>query len=123
TPAADRPERQRTLAATISWSYDMLTDEERRVFRQLSVFAGPVGMDAVHAVVAQDRDPLEVVSRLVDASLLEAREGPDGEPLVHLLETIRWFAGELLERHGESEAARLRHAEWCIRVAHDSSSL
>ncbi|WP_353508413.1 adenylate/guanylate cyclase domain-containing protein [Intrasporangium sp.] len=119
----DRPERQRTLTATISWSYDMLTEADRRVLRQLSVFSSRVGLDAVEAVVGVGgRDPLDVVADLVDASLLEIRDGPDGEPVVYLLETIGRFALDRLEEHGEVDATRQRHAEWCIRIARDFSA-
>ncbi|HET6666586.1 MAG TPA: adenylate/guanylate cyclase domain-containing protein [Intrasporangium sp.] len=120
----DRPERQRTLTATISWSYDMLTEEDRRVLRQLSVFSSRVGLDAVEAVVGvEGRDPLDVVADLVDASLLEIRDGPDGEPMVYLLETIGHFALDRLEEQGEVDATRQRHAEWCVRVAREFSAV
>ncbi|HKX67345.1 MAG TPA: adenylate/guanylate cyclase domain-containing protein [Intrasporangium sp.] len=120
----DRPERQRTLTATISWSYDMLTESDRRVLRQLGVFSSRIGLDAVEAVVeGEGRDPLDVVADLVDASLLEVRDGPDGEPVVYLLETIGRFALDRLEEQGEADAARQRHAEWCIRVAREFSAV
>ena len=122
--AADRPERQRTLRATISWSYDMLPEEEKRVFRRLGIFSGQVGLDAVEeVVVSEGRDPLDVVALLVDVSLLEIAEGHDGEPLISMLETIRGFARDRLEECGETDELRLRHARWCLRVTNEIAAL
>ena len=119
----DRAERQRTLASTISWSYDLLDPSDRRVFRHLGVFSSRVGLDAVEQVVGSgaddSRDPLDVVAHLVDVSLLEIVEGPDGEPMVFMLETIRRFARDLLEESGEADVVRLRHAQWLERVTAD----
>ena len=121
--AVDRAERQRTLASTISWSYDLLEEPDRLVFRRLGVFSSRVGLDAVEQVVGvgrdDPRDPLDVVAHLVDVSLLEIVEGPDGEPMVFMLETIRRFARDLLEASGASDAVRLRHAQWLERVTAD----
>jgi predicted ATPase len=124
TPAVDRPERQRTLAATISWSHDLLSESDRLVFRRLGVFSSRVGLDAVEAVVGSEAgDPLDVVGHLVDVSLLEVVEGPEGEPMIYLLETIRRFARDRLEEHEEADEVRLRHVEWCVGVAHEISGL
>jgi len=118
TTIARRSQRQRTLAATISWSYDLLDESDRRVFRQLAVFSSRFDLDAVAQVLGeQDRDPLDVVAHLVDVSLLEIVEGPDGEPMLFLLETIRRFAREQLEASDEHDAVRLAHALWCRDVA------
>ena len=121
--AVDRTERQRTLASTISWSYDLLEEPDRLVFRRLGVFSSRVGLDAVEQVVGvgrdDPRDPLDVVAHLVDVSLLEIVEGPDGEPMVFMLETIRRFARDLLEASGASDEVRLRHAQWLERVTAD----
>jgi predicted ATPase len=122
--AADRSERQRTLWATISWSYDLLDAWDQRVLRQLGVFSGPFDLDAVaHIVGAQDRDPLDVVAHLIDVSLLEIVEGPDGEPRMFLLETIRRFARELLLASDEHDDVRLAHARWYLEVAAGISGL
>ena len=113
---ADRSERQRTLQATISWSYDLLDDPDQRVFRQLGVFSSRFDLDAVaHVVGAEDRDPLDVVAHLIDVSLLEIVEGPDGEPMLFLLETIRRFARERLQASDEHDDVRLAHARGTCR--------
>ena len=94
------------------------------MFRQLGVFSGRFDLDAVaHVVGAPDRDPLDVVAHLVDVSLLEVVEGPEGEPMIFLLETIRRFSLGLLEESDEYDAVRLAHARWYVTVARQISGL
>lgn len=122
--AGDRASRQRTLHATIAWSYDLLEPDDQRVFRRLGVFSGRVDLEAVEQVVGiEDRDPLDIVAHLVDVSLLEIFEGADGEPTVWMLQTVRRFARERLEAEGEYDEARLRHARWCVGVASEITGL
>src|SRR5271166_1039573 len=68
--------RQQTLRAVVDWSYDLLFEDERRLFARLSVFVGGCGLDAAEAVCADDQVPageiLDVLSRLVDKSLVAA---------------------------------------------------
>src|SRR5262249_59943023 len=78
--------RQRSLAASVDWSYQLLGERERRVFRQISLIAGPFTLEAAEAVARQSAAP--VVARLVDCSLLTPpRVGPDGRPRYSMLET------------------------------------
>lgn len=112
----DAPERQRTLLDAIGWSYNLLGDGERTVFRALGAFAGEVPLEAIEAVCEGARiDALTAVARLVDKNLL-VRVG-DGEPRFRMLETIREFAEERLELTGESRAVRQRHAAWFLGLA------
>jgi predicted ATPase/class 3 adenylate cyclase len=114
---ADRTERQWTLAATIAWSYDLLTPAEQTVFRRLGVFAASCDLEAIEAVVETgDADPLDTVAHLVDMSLAKVVDGADGEPRIVLLETIRAFARHQLEG-AEGDEVRLRHAQWCVERA------
>ena len=119
--ARDLPKRQQTLRQTIQWSYDLLSPDEARVFRLLSVFAGGFTLELVESVwsrLATDEDaaaniagsPLEQVAALVDESLVRQRELDDGETRFDLLLTIREFAGEMLDRVGEGHAVRRAHA-------------
>ena len=103
----DAPERQRTLEATIEWSYDLLTDEEKRLFARLSVFVGGFALEAAEAVPDAD---LDVLASLVDKSLVHESEGRLG-----LLDTIREFAGGKLVESGEAADLRRRHAEYYVR--------
>src|SRR4029077_6778799 len=101
--ATDAPERQRTLRATIEWSYALLGEEARRLLERLSVFAGGFTLDLAEEVADADLDAL---NELVDLSLLKQR--PGGRFLV--LETIREFAAERLDDAGATDGVRRRHA-------------
>jgi predicted ATPase/class 3 adenylate cyclase len=122
--ASDRPERQRTLGATIAWSYHLLEPPEQQVFRRLGVFAASADLDAVAAVAGDgSTDPLDTIGRLVDANLLHVVEAADGEPRISLLETIRSFARERLGESEEADEVRLRHLRWCIETADRTTGL
>ena len=106
----DAPERQRTLRATIEWSYDLLPNELRAVFARLAVFAGTFSFEAAEAVVDATFDELDA---LVEVSLLKPVRGDR----LLMLETIREFAVERLADSGEEPALRRRHAEYFLTVA------
>lgn len=121
---AGRPERQRTLRATIAWSYDLLDPSDQQVFRRLGVFSSRFDLAAVAQLAnTPDQDPLDVVAHLIDVSLVEIVEGPDGEPMIWLLDTVRRFARDQLREAGEYEQTRLAHARWCVQVAQQISGL
>jgi predicted ATPase/DNA-binding CsgD family transcriptional regulator len=112
----DAPERQQTLVNAIAWSYELLNDTERRVFRALGAFAGETTLEAIEAVCEDVRvDVLTPVAGLVDKNLL-LRVG-EGETRFRMLETIREFAEERLELTGEADAVRRRHAAWFLGLA------
>jgi predicted ATPase/class 3 adenylate cyclase len=122
--ASDRPARQRTLGATIAWSYDLLEPVEQQVFRRLGVFAASADLDAVAAVAGDgSTDPLDTIGRLVDANLVHVVEAADGEPRISLLETIRTFARDRLGESGDADQVRLRHLRWCIEAANRTTGL
>ena len=110
----DADPRQRTLRATIEWSYDLLTPEEQHLFARFSVFAGGCAYDAAEEICGADEDTLQ---SLLDKSLLRRRPGLAGEPRFWMLETIRQFAAERLDERGEHEALARRHAEWHAELA------
>jgi predicted ATPase/DNA-binding NarL/FixJ family response regulator len=111
---------QRTLRATMDWSYELLPDEERTLFRRLSVFASGFSLEALESVCAGEglaRDEvLELLSHLVDKSLVVARES-GGEAHYRLLETIRQYGGEKLVESGEAGQVRERHAGYYVMLA------
>jgi predicted ATPase/DNA-binding CsgD family transcriptional regulator/transcriptional regulator with XRE-family HTH domain len=115
----DQPERQQTMAASIAWSYDLLTPEEQRFLRQVSVFVGGFTLEAAEAVagLAEGGAVLDLVAALVDQSLLRMMDTLDDGPRYTMLETIREFAGELLAAGGEEAGVRRRHAEWSLALA------
>ena len=111
----DVEERQRTLDATIAWSYELLDPRERRVLRGLSVFAGGCTLAAAEAVAGADLDSLE---SLLDKSLIRHRVGVTGEDRYWMLETIREYAQRELEREGEAGEVGGRHSAYFANVAH-----
>jgi predicted ATPase len=106
----DAPERQRTLRATIEWSYQLLQKEEARLLARLAVFAGTFSLDAGEAVAEAD---LETMSALVDGSLLN----PIGDSRFALLQMVREYASERLEDSDEAERLRDAHAEHFLALA------
>ena len=108
--ARDAPERQRTLRATIEWSYDLLEAESRELFARLSVFAGSFPLEAAEEVCSAD---LDGIATLVDSSLLK----PIGDDRFLLLETIREYALERLADSEDAEDLRQRHAEFFSALA------
>jgi predicted ATPase/class 3 adenylate cyclase len=106
--------RHQTLQATMDWSYDLLTDDERAVLRRLAVFAGSLTLEAAESVCGIDPvdpiDVLDLLTRLVDKSLVVAE--PTGEGRYRLLETLRQYARDKLIEAGEAEVIRRRHRDW-----------
>jgi predicted ATPase len=118
----DAPARQQTLRNTIQWSYDLLTTQEQRLFRRLSIFVGGCTLEAIEAVCAAlDKDSagqiLDGVASLIDKSLLRQMEEEREEPRFVILETIREYGLEALEASGEMEATRQAHALYYLRLA------
>jgi predicted ATPase/class 3 adenylate cyclase len=105
----DAPERHKTMQAAVEWSYGLLSEEERRVFCALAVFAGDFELEAAEAVCDSDLDMLQA---LVDKSLLR----PTGRGRISLLETVREFALARLEDLGETAELRRRHAAWFLKL-------
>ena len=105
--ARDLPARQRTLWATIDWSYQLLDPDEQKSFSRLAVFAGGLTAEAAASVCDAGRSTL---ARLASNSLLQERFGAGGEPRWFMLETVREFALEQLSKTGELGERRRRHA-------------
>ncbi len=110
----DTDERHATLRATIAWSYDLLSEEEQRLFARLAIFRGGCTLDAAEEVCEADLDTL---ASLLDKSLVRRRTDTDGEERFWMLETIREFATELLESGGEEDALRRAQADRLIELA------
>lgn len=143
----DMPPRLQTMRDAIAWSYDLLSDAERALFRWLAVFVGGFTLEAAEAMshwpvaigsskddgrasssrqamspqpIANSQWPLTLIASLLDQSLLRVEEVVAGEPRYGMMETIREFGLELLAAHGEEEAVRQRHAEWALAFAEDT---
>jgi len=113
--------RQRSLSATVEWSYRLLEEHERRVFRMVSVFPGVFTLEAAEAVAGPGAGA--VVLRLVDCSLLvPPRSGPDGRSRYVMLETLRAYGAGLLAGAGEQDEAAAALAGHALRVAKQAAA-
>jgi predicted ATPase len=115
----DLPTRHRSIRAALDWSAQLLDATEANVFAQLSVFSGGWTVDAAEAVCTADEDIFEVLARLVDKSLVVAT----GDGRLSMLETVREYAGEQLDRaDADPDAAtalRSRHARYFAELAEE----
>jgi predicted ATPase len=103
----DAPARQQTLRATMSWSHDLLSDEEKAAFARFAVFAGGATADAAEEITGADLDTLD---HLVAKSLLVRRRRPGGESTrLGMLETVRAYAEERFLAAPDRDEVRWRH--------------
>jgi predicted ATPase/class 3 adenylate cyclase/DNA-binding CsgD family transcriptional regulator len=109
-----RSSRQRTLEASVAWSFDLLDEHEQAMLCRLGVFPGPFDLDGAASVGATPH-ALDILSSLVDKSLITVRPDPYGRRY-RLLETIRQYALDRLSERGEAEAARDAHLEHMVQV-------
>ncbi len=131
--ARNLPARQQTLRKTLDWSYDLLSESEQRFFRQLGALVGNWTLEAAAAIgsttdvktlapetVPDDAETLELLTSLVDKSLVRVVEDvASDERSFMLLETIREYALDSLERYGEREQAQRRHAGFYLQLAEE----
>jgi len=115
--------RQLTLRGTLDWSYELLSGPEQKLFGRLSVFAGGFTLEATEVVGSgeglEDEDILELLSRLVEKSLIMVT-GEEGVPRYRMLEPVRQYAQERLEEGGETDAVRGRHAAFFLALAKEA---
>ena len=117
--------RQRTLQATVDWSYDLLNTNAQTVLRRLGVFMGGFTLEAAEVVGVTDGidvlDVFDLLDQLVAKSLVAAEE-TDGAVRYRLLETIRQYALDRLVQAREVESARDAHAAWVIQLAAEAEA-
>ena len=117
---AARLPAQQSLAATVDWSYRLLAEPERSLFTRLSVFAGGFDLDAAHAVCgehgATDNDALELLTGLVDKSMVTVRTGA-GRSRYEVLETLRAYGRDHLRENGIDDRYPSRHAAYFTELA------
>ncbi|KZB86287.1 BTAD domain-containing putative transcriptional regulator [Amycolatopsis regifaucium] len=115
------PRRQQTLRAMIDWSWSLLSEPEQTVLRRLAVHAEGCGLDSAESVCAGGEiasgDVLDLLSRLVDRSLVVSRPGRHGEPRYRLLESVSAYALAHAEEAGELDELSLRHARFHVELA------
>jgi predicted ATPase/class 3 adenylate cyclase len=112
--ARTRLPRHQTLAASLTWSHDLLSDVEQRVFRRLWVFVGGFTADAAVAVAGVDvdrHDCIDALAHLVDKSLVQL---DDNSGRYVMLETMRQFCAERARAADEVDAVRDRHIAWVV---------
>ena len=124
--ARDLPARQQTLRGTIEWSYDLLDEPEKALFRRMSVFVGGCALEAVETVCSVGVNDLEIdalmgASSLVDKSLLRQDE-LEGEPRFWMLETIREYGLERLASSGEIEVVQRQQADFFLALARQAET-
>ena len=116
--------RHQTLRAAIDWSYDLLSEKERILFRRLAVFSGGFVLSAAEAICAGDdlarTEILDELSRLVSKSLVVAEVFGQRQARYHSLEMIRQYALHLLRESGEEQPLRDRHCYWFLVLAEEA---
>ena len=115
----DTPDRQATLAATVSWSFELLDADERQLFPRLSVFAGGFTLEAAEQIASggMARPLADVLAGLVDKSLVLAETVGAEEARYRLHEVVRQYAAQRLTQSGEALNLQRRHADWyCDRA-------
>lgn len=122
----DLPQRQQTLRSAIDWSYDLLSAAEQKLFRRLSVFVGGCTLEGVEAVCDTksdlNLDLLDGMASMVDKSLAQQIEQPNGESRFLMLETIREYAREKLEASLEEASTKRAHAAYCLVLAEEEAA-
>lgn len=113
----DAPERLRSMRDAIDWSYRLLPEDQQALLCAMGTFAGTVPLDGIEFVgaameIAPASEILDLIERLVDASMVEPVESADGEPRFLLYPTVREFVTLELEQRGMLEAMRDQHAAW-----------
>jgi predicted ATPase/DNA-binding CsgD family transcriptional regulator len=116
--------RHQTLRATLDWSYELLSQPERKLYGRLSVFTGGFSLEAAEAVGATDdieqHEVLESLLSLVDKSLVVAEAANEGRMRYRMLEPVRQYGLERLEMSGEVQEVRRRHAGYFLALAEEA---
>jgi predicted ATPase/DNA-binding winged helix-turn-helix (wHTH) protein len=128
--AKDLPTRLQTMRGTLDWSYELLSDEEKRLFHRLAVFGGSFTLESAEKVAggetpASDEreelpDVLDTLTGLLNQSLLIAEKRASGVVRFRMLSVVREYALDRLEESGEAEAIRRKHAAHFLALAEEA---
>jgi predicted ATPase/serine/threonine protein kinase len=123
--ARDLPARQQTMRRTIGWSYDLLSESEKKLFRRLSVFTGGCTLTAAEAICGDEPgvDVLDGLASLVDKSMLRQNGQANKEKRFKMLETLREFGREQLLASPEAESLQRRHAVYFLELVERAEPL
>ena len=117
-------ERHKSLQATIQWSYNMLEEDEKTLFRKLSVFTGGFNLEAAEQVCSNDslheEKILELLCKLIDKSMVQAIYNEAGHMRYRMLETLKQFAGNLLLNEQTANEVFKKHLEYFCRIAEEA---
>ena len=120
----DLPARQQTMRDTIAWSYDLLTADEQALFRRVAIFVGGFTLEAAEAIAGDlEVSVLDGIASLIDKSLLRAVASETGAARYTMLETVREYCLEQLDKMGETKTVRACHAAWVAAFAERSGDL
>jgi|GEM_PF-1337620 len=108
----DIPDRHRTITNTIDWSYQLLSDSEKALFAQLSIFRGGASLEAIQAICKSTGDVLEDLARLLEKSMVRQTDDSLDEPRFSMLETLQAYAYSKLEAAGAIHALSQQHAQY-----------
>jgi len=121
TAMQDLAPRQQTLRGAIGWSYDLLNERDKTLFRRMAVFVGGGTLDSIEAICKLpgelETDPLDGISSLLGKSLLRRTDDLSGEARFRMLWTIREFGLERLAESGEENTIKRQHAAHFVRLA------
>ena len=122
----DLPERQQTLRAAIEWSYNLLSGDTQKVFRQLGIFKRSWTMDAADLVVNNAQEIVdieEMTERLLDVSLIKpVLVNHTAEPRFNMLQTVHEYAREMLDMSAEAKETKLRYANYFFNLCSESEN-
>ncbi len=128
--AKDLPERQRTMRETIRWSYDLLVNDEKILFRRLGVFVGSFTIEAAEAICEEyeleksrsklNSQTLDLLDSLIDNNLLAYREQNDGSVRLRMLEVVREFAFEMLEETSKLDDLKRIHSDFFLALSEEA---
>jgi predicted ATPase/AraC-like DNA-binding protein len=120
----DTVDRQKTIQATIEWSYNLLSQEEKELFYRLSVFAGGFDLSAVKAICLPEQLPVEgildLLSALVDKSMIQIIYKPAQQIRYKMLETLKRYGFKQLEENGEAKEILGKHLGYFTRIANNA---
>jgi non-specific serine/threonine protein kinase len=116
--------KQRTLRGALDWSHELLSEDEKKLFGRLSVFAGGLTLEAAEALGSgqgvEEGEVLDLLSGLVEKSLIVAKDSQESGVRYRMLEPVRQYAREKLEEEGEAEEVQRRHASFFLALAEDA---
>jgi predicted ATPase/DNA-binding CsgD family transcriptional regulator len=116
----DLPRRQQTLRDAITWTYDLLSAEDRALFRRLSVFGGDFSFSAAESIAGESANVLEGIESLVDNHLLRVMEPAEGEERFGFLDTVREFGLDQLTADPQADETYDRLADWCLNFVEEA---